>query len=94
MTQAQARQLRDAFRSAFGGEAQHVKVAPDRYRFELLTPAFDDVTHYQRQLRVWEVVDRTLDADAKLGITLIFPYAPADFDEERERRELEQSLTS
>ena len=92
MTDQDADKLRDAFVSKLGGTAAWERVAAGRYRMEITTPTFDDVSHRERQNRAWAVVDETLDADTALGITLILPFAPADFDEARQLRELEAYL--
>ena len=92
MKQADADRTCQALQDALGGTARWERVSRGRYRIEVVTPAFDGQSHRKRQNRVWEVVDQTLDRETALDITMIVPFAPADFDAERQLRELEAAL--
>jgi len=78
MTTQEAQAVTAALESRFGGQAEAEEIAPGRFRFTLVSPAFTGVLHLRRQDEVWEAVDAVLPPEQSLDITLILAFAPDD----------------
>jgi hypothetical protein len=76
MTTQDAQAVTTALEGRFGGRAEAEEVAPGRFRFTLVSPAFSGVPQLTRQDDVWAAVDAALPTEQSLDITLILAFAP------------------
>lgn len=81
MTEAQVQTLRQAFEKRFHAQ---VDVEPingrGRYRFAVVSPQFEEMTHLQRQDALWEAADAALPREATMDISLILAFAPNELE--------------
>jgi|GEM_PF-3190519 len=79
MTRRQADNLARALKKKFGGKVE-IEAVNDagRYRFTMVSKRFDVMTHLQRQDAAWEIIDAVLPREARLDVSMILAYAPAD----------------
>ena len=69
---------------SLGGTVRWGKITPQRrYRIEVASPVSGDVTHRQRQNRVWDVIAAPPDRETALDLTMTVPSALANFVEVR-----------
>lgn len=78
MTQERANVLSDALAAQFTAHVEHEEVAPGRFRFDVFSKHYGDISHLSRQDRAWEVVDRTLSRDESEDITLVITHGPEE----------------
>ncbi len=79
MTKTEAQSLKLALEKQFGGQAEFEPVSrPGRYRFAVRSKKFGKMSHMKRQDEAWKIVDRVLERDAALDISLILTFAPQD----------------
>ena len=65
-----------------GAEVRHEQLRADRYRFEVLWPAFDAMEHPERQRIVWDIVERSLDKKDFMKVSMIITIGDEDLPKE------------
>ncbi len=79
MTKTQAQSLKKALEKKFDGLAEfELAGMPGRYRFAVKSRKFDKMPQMKRQDEAWKIVDKVLERDAILDISLILTFAPRD----------------
>jgi hypothetical protein len=61
-----------------GAKVQHEQVRRDRYRFIVLWGGFDNLGHPERQRKVWDVADATLNKGDLLNVAMILTLGTND----------------
>jgi hypothetical protein len=65
-----------------GAEITHEQIRRDRYRFVIVWDKFTDVGHPERQRRVWDIAERTLDKANLWNVGMILTIAPDELPQE------------
>jgi stress-induced morphogen len=79
MTKNEAELLAKALKKQFGGKTEYELVNDrGRYRFAITSKRFDTMAHLARQDQIWEIVNSVLSREAKMDISTILAYSPAD----------------
>jgi hypothetical protein len=81
MTREKAEVLAGAFAKRFIAHVEIEEISPGRFRFNIFSKHYGDITHFDRQDQAWEVVDQILmtreEAD---DISSILTIGPEDVD--------------
>jgi hypothetical protein len=79
MTKNQAKSLKLVLEKQFGGRAEFEPInRQGRYRFAIRSGKFKGVSHLKRQDEAWRIVDRVLDRDATMDVSMILAFAPGE----------------
>lgn len=62
-----------------GADVTHERLRADRYRFVVYWPGFNDVDQDDRQHKVWEIAERSLDRGNLIKVSMILALGPDDF---------------
>ena len=54
--------------------------APSRFLLTVFSPEFKNLSHLQRQDRVWAIVDETCTREETMMISMILTYAPGEIE--------------
>ena len=82
MTADVARALADELADRFTAHVEVDEVRPGRFRFEVLSKHFGDVSHLTRQDQAWEVVERVLSDEQMQDVSLILLMGPEEVGHE------------
>ena len=74
MTVERAGELTKALAERFTAHVEPEEVAPGRFRFEVFSRHFGDLSHLERGDQAYEIVDRVLGREDSEDITLILLY--------------------
>jgi hypothetical protein len=61
-----------------GARVRAERVRGDRYRFVVIWEGFDHMGHPERQRRVWDIVDATLNRADLLNVAMIITMAASE----------------
>jgi stress-induced morphogen len=79
MSPQQVEQLKQEFEKRFQAVVETEPVDGNgRYRFAVVSPQFESMTHLQRQDALWEVVGQILSREASLDISLILAFSASE----------------
>lgn len=78
MTHAEATELSESLERQFGGEVDCDEVGSGRFRFAIVSPAFSGMPQMKRQDEVWTLVDKLLDREKRLDVSMILVLAPEE----------------
>lgn len=53
---------------------------PNRYRLAIVSAKFEPMTHLKRQDLVWEIIDRVLDREQSLAVSMILAFSPREME--------------
>src|SRR6266481_2197950 len=68
-----------ALQAAFpGAQLTHEQIRRDRYRFIVVTDAFEDMGHPERQRLLWEIAEKAVEKNDLIKIGMIIAIAPSE----------------
>ncbi len=80
MTNEKAKLLADAFERRFTAHVEVEEISPGRFRFNIFSKHYGDITHLTRQDQAWDVVDQVLVREELDDISSILTIGPEDVD--------------
>jgi hypothetical protein len=80
MTKERSDQIAAALSQRFTAHVESEEVSPGRFRFDVFSKHFGDVSHLTRQDQAWEVVDHILSREESDDVSIILTAGPEDVD--------------
>jgi acid stress-induced BolA-like protein IbaG/YrbA len=53
---------------------------PDRYRLAIVSKMFERMTHLKRQDFIWDIINKVLDREHSLAVSMVLAYSPSEME--------------
>jgi hypothetical protein len=80
VTEEKAETLANAFAKRFTAYVDKEEISPGRFRFNVFSKHYGNISHLKRQDQAWEIVDQILTREEIDDISLILTIGPEDVD--------------